>query len=35
MISRPSAGCQTSLTASHTSSANSISVPVKISGLYW
>ena len=34
MISRPSSGCQTSLTASHTSTENGSSVPVKISGLY-
>ena len=34
MISRPSSGCQTSLTASHTSTLNGSSVPVKISGLY-
>ncbi len=34
MISRPAAGCQTSITALQTSTANSSSVPVKISGEY-
>ena len=34
MISRPSSGCQTSETASQTSTENGSSVPVKISGLY-
>ena len=34
MISRPSSGCHTSLTASHTSTLKGSSVPVKISGLY-
>ncbi len=34
MISRPSSGCHTSETASHTSTENGSSVPVKISGLY-
>ncbi len=35
MISRSGPGCQTSMTASQTSSAKSSSVSVKISGLYW
>ena len=35
MISRPSRGCQTSITALQTSTAKSGSVPVKISGEYW
>ena len=35
MISRPGPGCQTSITALQISTANSISVPVKISGEYW
>ena len=35
MISRPGPGCQTSMTASQTSSAKSSSVSVKISGEYW
>ena len=34
MISRPSSGCHTSETASHTSAENGSSVAVKISGLY-
>jgi hypothetical protein len=34
MISRPSSGCQTSLTASQTSRLKGSSVLVKISGLY-
>ena len=35
MISRPSPGCQTSITALQISTAKSGSVPVKISGEYW
>ena len=34
MISRPASGCQSPPTASHTSSANSSSVSMKISGEY-
>ena len=35
MISRPSPGCQTSMTSLQTSMAKSVGVCVKISGLYW
>ncbi len=35
MQGRSGGGCQTSITASHTSTAQSISVLVKLSGEYW